>query len=141
MPLVYQEMVGGAVQRAEENARRNRVSAEFVAGRVGELLLERSERLRGKGAVVVADPARRGLEQGVLPAVFACEPAAMLLVSCNPSAFARDLKSLVKAGWSVLEVAAFDLFPQTVHLEVMALITPPDSPVLDGRAPQRRMIR
>lgn len=135
------EMVGGAVQRAEENARRNRVSAEFVSGRVSELLLQRSDRLKGKGAVVVADPARRGLEEGVLDAVFACEPAAMLLVSCNPAAFARDLKALVKAGWDVLEVGAFDLFPQTVHLEVMALLTPPEAPELDGRAPQRRMVR
>ena len=128
-------------QRAEENARRNRVSAEFVSGRVSELLLQRSDRLKGKGAVVVADPARRGLEEGVLDAVFACEPAAMLLVSCNPAAFARDLKALVKAGWDVLEVGAFDLFPQTVHLEVMALLTPPEAPELDGRAPQRRMVR
>ena len=54
---------------------------------------------------------------------------------------AAELKALVKAGWNVLDTGAYDLFPQTVHVEVMALLTPPDAPTLDGRAPQRRMVR
>lgn len=135
------EGVGGAVQRAEDNARRNRVPAEFAAGDVGEVLAARREKLVGRGAVVVADPARRGLEPGVVDTVLALEPAAFLLVSCNPAAFARDLQRFIERDWRVVETAAYDLFPQTVHLEAMALLEPPVAPSPSVRSPRRKVVR
>jgi len=135
------EAVEGATRRADDNARRNHVGAEFVAGKVEEVFEDNAERLKGRGAVVVADPARKGLEDGVLDAVFGIEPAAVLMVSCNPVAMARDLRAAVKQGWKVDRIAAYEMFPQTVHLEAMALLLPPTAPVPSVRAPRRTVVR
>ena len=135
------EAIEGATRRAEANARRNHVNAEFVAGKVEDVFSNHTERLTGRGAVVLADPARKGLEDGVLEAIFSIEPAAVLMVSCNPVAMARDLRAAVKLGWKVDRIAAYDMFPQTVHLEAMALLLPPTAPVPTARAPRRTVVR
>ena len=135
------EAVPGAIRRADANARRNHVGAEFVAGKVDDIFMKQAERLRGRGAVVVADPARRGLEEGVIEAITSIEPAAFLLVSCNPSALARDLKAALELGWQVERVAAYEMFPQTVHLEAMVLLVPSTPPVPTNRAPRRTVVR
>lgn len=135
------EVIEGATRRAESNARRNHISAEFVAGKVEEVFESHIDRLAGRGAVVLVDPARKGLEEGVLDAIFSIGPAAVVMVSCNPVAMARDLRIAMKAGWTIDRLAAYEMFPQTVHLEAMALLLPPEAPVPTVRAPRRKVVR
>ncbi|MCB9778949.1 MAG: 23S rRNA (uracil(1939)-C(5))-methyltransferase RlmD [Alphaproteobacteria bacterium] len=136
------EVVDGAVLRARENARRNRVTAEFTSGDVLEVLPELGRRLAGQHPVVMVDPARRGLGEGVLPAITALEPARLAYLSCNPRALARDLAELVALGWRPRPLRAYDMFPQTAHVEVLALLDPPaPAPEGAGRKPRRRVVR
>jgi len=134
------EAVGGAVLRARENARRNRVTAEFQAGDVATVLPELS-RLQDRHPVVVVDPARRGLADGVLPAILALEPARLVYLSCNPRAMARDLGQLVAQGWTVSTLRAYDMFPQTTHVETLAVLDPPQPQPQGLPSPRRRVVR
>lgn len=135
------EAVPGAVRRAVENAQLNHISAEFDVGRVAELLPALKTRLGDRAPVVMLDPARRGLEPGVVDGVVDLKPSAVAYLSCNPLAMARDLVAFRKAGWNVETVRAYDMFPQTTHLEMLALLTPPEAPVPARRAPRRRIVR
>ncbi|MCK6503033.1 23S rRNA (uracil(1939)-C(5))-methyltransferase RlmD [Myxococcota bacterium] len=135
------EVVGGAVSRARENARRNRIAAEFLAGDTVELLPEVGQRLEGRHPVVMLDPARRGAGEGVLAGVLAMQPARIAYLSCNPRAMARDLVELQAAGWRVRELRAYDMFPQTAHVETLALLDPPEAVGEGLAAPRRRVVR
>lgn len=135
------EGVESAVDRARENATLNKLSAEFAAGDVGEILPDLARRLAGTGPVVCVDPARRGLEPEVAAAIRALEPARLVYVSCNPRALARDLAELVGAGWRVDGIQAYDMFPQTSHTELLARLSPPAPPAADRRPPRRKVVR
>ncbi len=74
--------------------------------------------------VVVLDPPRAGAP-GLLPELALTRPKAIVYVSCHPPALARDLAPLRAQGWSLAALDAFDLFPQTPHLELLAVLTPP----------------
>ena len=52
------------------------------------------------------------------------QPRAIAYVSCDAATLARDLKVALEAGWQVAELSAFDLFPGTSHVEVVAIVTP-----------------
>lgn len=84
----------------------------------------------GKADVVVLDPPRIGAEAAI-PAILRLEAANVVYVSCDPATLARDLKRLVAGGYELTRVAAFDMFPQTHHVEVVAHLTynPPPPPV------------
>lgn len=135
------EAVGGAVLRARENARRNRIAAEFLAGDALELLPEVAVRLEDRHPVVLVDPARRGLGDGVLDGILSLSPARIAYLSCNPRALARDLGQLLARGWKVRSLRAYDMFPQTAHLEVLALLDPPEELPLGRQAPRRMVVR
>lgn len=135
------EAVGGAVLRARENARRNRVAAEFLAGDALHLLPEVATRLDERHPVVLVDPARRGLGDGVLDGILSLRPARIAYLSCNPRALARDLGQMMAHGWTVRSLQAYDMFPQTAHLEVLALLDPPEELPLGRQAPRRVVVR
>jgi len=82
----------------------------------------------GSPDVIVLDPARQGAGLAVTRAICALEPAprALAYVSCDPASFARDLRVLLDARWSMTSLRAFDLFPMTEHVELVAAFTPPD---------------
>ncbi|WP_083955857.1 class I SAM-dependent RNA methyltransferase [Tersicoccus phoenicis] len=79
----------------------------------------------GPADVVVVDPPRVGLDRRVTDRLIAVPPARLAYVSCDPASFARDLGRFRTAGWQVHTVRAFDLYPNTHHLESFALLTPP----------------
>lgn len=135
------EAVGGAVLRAKENARRNRVTAEFMVGDTLDSLPEAGRRLEGRHPVVLVDPARRGLADGVIPGILAWTPARIAYLSCNPRALVRDLAAFAGAGWTVRELIAYDMFPQTAHLETLAILDPPTPPPPGRGSPKRRVVR
>lgn len=135
------EVVPGAVARASESARRLHLQAQFLQGTVAEQLPGLKRQLEGKGPVVLVDPARRGLERDVHEAIDELEPCRLVYVSCNPRALARDLEKLGHRGWKLERLRAYDMFPQTSHVELLAELSPAEAPEITGRAPRRRLVR
>eukprot|EP00929_Paragymnodinium_shiwhaense_P117359 TRINITY_DN8784_c0_g1_i5.p2 TRINITY_DN8784_c0_g1~~TRINITY_DN8784_c0_g1_i5.p2 ORF type:complete len:103 (+),score=14.29 TRINITY_DN8784_c0_g1_i5:268-576(+) len=80
------------------------------------------------GASVIVDPPRQGLAKGARAALLAWRPRRVVYVSCDPGTQARDLQDFVTAGYTLTRVTPFDLFPQTRHLEAVAVL---DRRVLD----------
>ncbi len=116
-----------AVRDAEDNARANGVdNAHFLLGRVEQRL----PRMVAEGLapdVVVLDPPRKGCEAEVIAAIAAARPARVIYVSCNPTTLARDLAAFRDAGYRLDLVQPIDMFPQTAHVEAVALLVSGDS--------------
>ena len=115
------EIVPEAIEDAERNARANKIeNAHFVAGnaRTGvRPLVEKA----GKPDVVVVDPPRAGLSQKIVRRVLECEAQKIVYVSCNPTTLAPNATQLAEAGYKLARVRPVDMFPQTPHIECVAL--------------------
>lgn len=72
-------------------------------------------------SIVIADPPRAGLERQALDAIVQLKPQTIAYVSCDPSTLARDAARLIQAGYRLVEVTPFDLFPQTYHIESISI--------------------
>jgi len=116
------ELVEEAVADAIENARLNGIdNASFFAGDVRlamRPLLERS----GRPDVVVVDPPRAGLSQKVVRRVLEAEARRIVYVSCNPTTLAPNARQMVDAGYELRSVRPVDMFPQTPHIECVAML-------------------
>jgi tRNA/tmRNA/rRNA uracil-C5-methylase (TrmA/RlmC/RlmD family) len=95
--------------------------AAAVPARVDAFLADQVAR---PGATVVLDPPRSGAGADVVAAITASTPAQVVYVACDPVALARDVGVFAEHGWGLDRVAAFDLFPNTHHLEAVARLTP-----------------
>jgi 23S rRNA (uracil1939-C5)-methyltransferase len=116
------EVVEEAISDAIANARRNEIAnAHFFAGDVRLALRELVERA-GRPDVVVVDPPRSGLSQKVVRRVIEAAPKRIVYVSCNPTTLAPNAAQLVEAGYAVRRVRPVDMFPQTHHIECVALL-------------------
>jgi 23S rRNA (uracil1939-C5)-methyltransferase len=69
----------------------------------------------------VVDPPRAGIDRFALDALIERAPARLVYVSCDPATLARDAKRLTAAGYCLVEVQPVDMFPQTYHVESVAL--------------------
>jgi len=78
--------------------------------------------LSGTYDLVVMDPPRSGCERAVLERIIKMKIRRIIYVSCNPATLARDAKILKEAGYSLKSARAFDMFPQTVHVETVVLM-------------------
>ena len=114
-------------RRACADARHN--GATFPTLRVleGEVTPALVESALGRPDIVVLDPAREGAGIGVMRALAAHTPAVrtVIYVSCDPSSFGRDSRVLLDAGWRLAGLRAFDIFPMTEHVELVAALEPP----------------
>jgi 23S rRNA (uracil1939-C5)-methyltransferase len=72
---------------------------------------------------VVVDPPRAGLDRFALDALAKHRPSRLVYVSCDPATLARDAKRLIAADYRLIEVQPVDVFPQTYHVESVALFT------------------
>jgi 23S rRNA (uracil1939-C5)-methyltransferase len=116
------EIVEQAVADAIAAAKRNDVtSAHFFAGDARLALPELIERA-GKPDVLVVDPPRAGLSQKVVRRIIDASPRRIVYVSCNPTTLAPNAAQLVQAGWRLVKVRPVDMFPQTPHIECVALL-------------------
>jgi 23S rRNA (uracil1939-C5)-methyltransferase len=68
---------------------------------------------------ILLDPPRAGAESAVIKGILDIHPPQISYVSCDPATLARDLKKLIAGGYAINSVAAFDLFPQTHHVETV----------------------
>jgi 23S rRNA (uracil1939-C5)-methyltransferase len=116
------EIVEEAVADAIENARLNSIdNAHFFAGDVRlamRPLLEES----GGADVVVVDPPRAGLSQKVVRRVLEANAKKIVYVSCNPTTLAPNARQMAGAGYELKTVRPVDMFPQTPHIECVALL-------------------
>jgi len=76
----------------------------------------------GPWDVVVLDPPRQGCSRGVLDLLVSVRAKRLIYVSCDPSTLARDLSVLVRGGYRCTNLQPIDVFPQTFHLESVALL-------------------
>jgi 23S rRNA (uracil1939-C5)-methyltransferase len=76
---------------------------------------------RGEVDAAVVDPPRAGMKPKALEALAARVPGKIVYVSCDPTTLARDAKMLVARGYRLNDVQPVDLFPQTYHVESVAL--------------------
>ncbi len=115
------EIVPEAIADAERNARANGIeNARFVAAnaRTGvRPLIEQA----GRPDLVVVDPPRAGLSQKIVRRVIECEAQRIVYVSCNPTTLAPNAVQLGEAGYRLRRVRPVDMFPQTPHIECVAL--------------------
>jgi len=72
--------------------------------------------------VVVVDPPRAGLSKKVVHRIIDASPRRIVYVSCNPTTLAPNAAELVEAGWVLEKVRPVDMFPQTHHIECVALL-------------------
>ena len=145
--VVGVEIVEAAVADAIDNARRNEITnARFFAGDIRLAMRELVEQA-GKPDVAVIDPPRAGLSQKVVRRIVEAAPKRIVYVSCNPTTLAPNAAQLVEAGYELQRVRPVDMFPQTPHIECVALLerartsgrlraTRPRAP-LGGEAAQR----
>jgi 23S rRNA (uracil1939-C5)-methyltransferase len=117
------EIVEEAIADAIANARRNDVAAKtrFFAGDVRLALRELAEKA-GRPDVLVVDPPRAGLSAKIVRRIIETAPKRIVYVSCNPTTLAPNAAQLVEAGWTLRRVRPVDMFPQTPHIECVALL-------------------
>lgn len=120
---------------ALEDARHNLrdvPGARFEVGRV-ERVLTRPGFLR-RADIVVLDPPRAGAGKTVVERVARLTPRRVAYVACDPAALARDLGYFAQHGYRLRTLRAFDLFPQTHHVECVAVLEPAPKQPRQGRS-------
>ncbi len=116
------EIVPEAIADAEENARLNGIeNARFRPGNARKKIRALLEEA-GKPDLVVVDPPRAGLSKKVVRRVIECEADRIVYVSCNPTTLAPNAAQLAEAGYRLRRVRPVDMFPQTPHIECVALL-------------------
>ncbi len=115
------EVNADAVAKATENARLNGLAnCAFVADSA-EHIFSKADFAPAETAVII-DPPRKGCDEVFLAQLVAFGPKRLVYVSCGPDTQARDLKYLLAAGYRLVKVQPFDLFPQTRHIENIAVL-------------------
>lgn len=121
------EIVQDAVNMAVENACLNDVdNAKFFCGDISVVIDDVLKDTNDNGMsldVVIVDPPRKGLGVDFIDLVGKIQPKKIVYVSCNPKTLMRDLLLLVPKGYEVKSVAPVDMFPMTVHVECVVLMT------------------
>ena len=127
-----------AVRDAVTNAKRNEIkNVQFYNADAGKFMVEMSNvriesgrlaksaglRSEEEVDVVFMDPPRAGSDEAFLASVVKLSPKRVVYVSCNPETLARDLKYLTKHGYEAVECQPVDMFPWTVHVETVVLLS------------------
>ena len=114
------EIEEGAVECARENLR-GLSNSVFFCGDVKDIL--QGDFFRDEPAdVIVMDPPRTGCEKDVLGAIAAMAPRKLVYVACDPVTQARDIAFFIQEGYGLKTVQPLDMFPQTKHIEAVALL-------------------
>lgn len=118
------EIVPEAIEDARKNAKINNIeNAEFFVGKAEEVV-PKMYREYGLGAdVVVVDPPRKGCDEKLLETMISMSPEKIVYVSCDSATLARDLEYLKAHGYGVKKVQPVDMFPHSVHVETVILLS------------------
>lgn len=113
------ELNKDAVKSAVSNAQKNKIfNIDFFAGDVAKVL----EDLKEKPSLIVVDPPRAGMTAKMIKQVSDFGTKKLIYVSCNPATMARDCLLLREFGFQVKKIQPVDMFPQTFHIENVALL-------------------
>ena len=114
------ELVEEAVVAANENAARNGLTnCTFLAGDV----LKMVDELTDKPDVIIVDPPREGIHPKAIGKIIDFGAPEIVYVSCKPTSLARDLQEFQAAGYEVKRVRLMDMFPRTVHVESVCILS------------------
>ena len=103
----------------ETNAASLRSNITVVGASVEDFLTRRSDPIAG---TVIVDPPRTGLSKTVIDRLSERSASPVVYVSCDVATFARDVRRFCDAGYAVDEIEAFDMFPNTAHIELLATL-------------------
>ena len=134
------EVVPQAIEDAKQNAANNGITnAEFFVGKAEEVLPEfygRKDAVSHSAGsaeqgtegmlhpdVIVVDPPRKGCDGMCLDTMLKMAPDRIVYVSCDSATLARDLRILCDGGYELKRIRPVDMFPQTVHVETVVLMT------------------
>ncbi len=92
-------------------------NVEYIEGRVEDILPEVV-----KVDLAILDPPRQGCRREVITHLASLAPAKIIYVSCDPATLARDIRPLKESGYHLVEAQLVDIFPQTYHIEAVALL-------------------
>jgi 23S rRNA (uracil1939-C5)-methyltransferase len=117
------EVVPDAINDAKKNADLNgNTNVEFSVGEAEVVIPNWAE--EGIHAdVIVVDPPRKGCDAALLKTIIEMKPKRVVYVSCNPATLARDLGILEAGGYQTVEVQPVDMFPMTMHVECVTLMS------------------
>ena len=118
------EIIPAAIENAKENAKRNGfTNTEFFVGKAEEVLPEQYARTGERADVIVVDPPRKGCDETLLATIIEMQPDRVVYVSCDSATLARDLKYLCAHGYQLKKVCPVDMFPNTVSVETVCLLS------------------
>lgn len=124
------EIVPQAIEDARRNAEKNGIHhADFMVGAAEDVIPALYEKQGIFADVVVVDPPRKGCDEKLLETMLSIAPKKIVYVSCDSATLARDLAYLCTKGYQVQKVQVVDMFPWTVHVETVVLLShkKPDS--------------
>ncbi len=119
---IYEKIIGlesspVSIKAARKNAKINNISnVKFVLSKIQKWNSDKHF------DTVVIDPPRSGLGLNITHKIISAKPSKIIYVSCDVSTFARDTKEFMKNGYIVEDVTLIDMFPQTHHFEIVALL-------------------
>ena len=114
------ELIEEAVVAANENAKRNHLeNCTFLAGDV----LKMVDELKERPDLIIVDPPRDGIHPKAIGKIIAFGAPEIVYVSCKPTSLARDLEIFQQEGYQVERVELMDMFPRTVHVETIVLLS------------------
>ena len=118
--VVGVEIVEEAVEAAKVNAGLNGLdNCEFIAGDVLTVIDE----IEDKPDMIILDPPRDGINPKALQKIIDFGVNNLVYISCKPTSLARDLEMLQEQGYRVEKACAVDMFPNTVHVETVVLLS------------------
>ncbi len=114
----------GGIAHAKNRVKKEKINnLEFICDTAYNYIKENKKDLKDRVDCLLMDPPRSGAD-AIIPEIVEIMPKSILYVSCNPSTMARDLTGLTSSGYVLEKVQPIDMFPQTYHIEALALLRP-----------------
>lgn len=118
------EIVPQAIEDAKKNADINGIeNVEFYVGKAEEVLPQKYKEEKIYADVIVVDPPRKGCDESLLATMVEMAPKRIVYVSCDSATLARDVKYLGERDYIVEKMGAVDMFPGTVCVETVVLMS------------------
>lgn len=108
-----------AIRFAEDNLQHAGVTGAKVIEAPAELWMSQDQSRHGRVGLAVFDPPRTGAGPKVIDGLVRMKPEHIAAVSCDPATFSRDIRGLLDGGYELVSVSAYDMFPQTHHVEIL----------------------
>ncbi len=115
------EIVKSAIADARKNAEINKIKNAFFEVGDAQTVLEKWKKFNFD--IIFVDPPRRGCSKGFIDALLTMKIPKVVYISCDQATLGRDLEILVNNGYKLVEITPVDMFPQTIHVESVTLLS------------------